>query len=155
MVCERAKPVSSGQEALGDAPPAVAEGPRDQVDCWHRPGDVLTSILTAPGTSRPGSAVPILRPVRTVPRDVRPWQDAASARARARELAPKIHAARRRVIAHHEAGHLIVAAHVGVMVDEVSVEVARRFSIGAVHLEPESRGRPQLALATILAAGGE
>jgi len=90
-----------------------------------------------------------------VPRDVRPWQDAASARARARELAPKIHAARRRVIAHHEAGHLIVAAHLGVMVDEVSVEVARRFSLGAVHVHG-GRGRPrQAVLATILAAGGE
>ncbi len=109
------------------------------------------------GVSRPGTSRPNLysRPGRTVPRDVRPWQDVASARARARELAPKIHAARRRVIAHHEAGHLIVAAHLGVLIDQVSVEVARRFSIGAVHLEPKSRGRPQLALATILAAGGE
>ena len=90
-----------------------------------------------------------------MPRDVRPWQDAASARARARELAPKIHAARRRVIAHHEAGHLIVAAHLGVVVEEVSVEVARRFSLGAVHVNPGG-GRPQqVALATILAAGGE
>src|SRR5215469_16545276 len=109
------------------------------------------------GVSRPGTPRPNLysRPGRTVPRDVRPWQDVASARARARELAPKIHAARRRVIAHHEAGHLIVAAHLGVMVDEVSVEVARRFSLGAVHVHG-GRGRPrQAVLATILAAGGE
>lgn len=90
-----------------------------------------------------------------MPRDIRPWQDAASARVRARELAPKIHAARRRVIAHHEAGHLIVAAQLGVLIDHVSVEVARRFSVGAVHLDPDSRRRPRLALATILAAGGE
>ncbi|HKA51994.1 MAG TPA: hypothetical protein VKK19_20625 [Candidatus Dormibacteraeota bacterium] len=70
-------------------------------------------------------------------------------------MAPKIHAARRRVIAYHEAGHLIVAAHLGVMIEEVSVEVARRFSLGAVHVNPGG-GRPrQVALATILAAGGE
>ena len=90
-----------------------------------------------------------------MPRDVRPWQDAASARARARELAPKIHAARRLVIAHHEAGHLIVAARLGVMIDQVSVEVARRFSAGAVIVNHSGRQAPQIALATILAAGGE
>lgn len=90
-----------------------------------------------------------------MPRDVTPWQDAGPARARARELAPKVHAARRRVIAHHEAGHLVVAAHLSVMIDEVSVEVARRFSIGAVHVRPGGRPPSQLALATILAAGGE
>lgn len=90
-----------------------------------------------------------------MPRDVTPWQDAGSARARARELAPKIHAARRRIIAHHEAGHLIVAAHLGVMIDEVSIEVARRFSVGAVLVSPAGRRPPQLTLATIVAAGGE
>lgn len=90
-----------------------------------------------------------------MPRDVQPWQDAASARARARELAPKIHAARRRVIAYHEAGHLIVAADLGVMIDQVSVEVARRFSLGAVLVKANGRRAPGPALATILAAGGE
>lgn len=41
------------------------------------------------------------------------------------------------------------------MIEEVSVEVARRFSLGAVHVNPGG-GRPrQVALATILAAGGE
>lgn len=100
-------------------------------------------------------AAPILRNSRTVPRDDTPWQDAVSARARARELAPKIHAARRLVIAHHEAGHLIVAARLGVMIDQVSVEVARRFSAGAVIVNHSGRRPPQVALATILAAGGE
>ena len=124
----------------------------------HHPGAARAqySLEYRAGVSRPGTSLHLYsRAGRTVPRDVRPWQDVASARARARELAPKIHAARRRVIAHHEAGHLIVAAQLGVLIDQVSVEVARRFSAGAVHLDPESRSRPEIALATILAAGGE
>ena len=90
-----------------------------------------------------------------MPRDRAPWQDPATARARARELAPKVHAARRRVIAHHEAGHLVVAAHLGVMVSQVSVEVARRFSLGAVLVDPAGTRPARRALAAILAAGGE
>ena len=77
----------------------------------HHPGAARAqySLEYRAGVSRPGTSLHLYsRPGRTVPRDVRPWQDVASARARARELAPKIHAARRRVIAHHEAGHLIV-----------------------------------------------
>jgi hypothetical protein len=53
--------------------------------------------------------------------------------------------------AYHEAAHAIVAAHLGLVVDEVGVEVAARFEAGAV---VSTRGRP-LARATVLAAGAE
>jgi hypothetical protein len=41
------------------------------------------------------------------------------------------------------------------MIDQVSVEVARRFSIGMVLVDFRGRPPPRLALATIVAAGGE
>lgn len=72
-------------------------------------------------------------------------------RARARELAPKLLAMKLRRTAYHEAGHAIVAAHLGLVVDEVGVEVAARFEAGAV---VSGRGRP-LARAAVLAAGAE
>jgi hypothetical protein len=55
-----------------------------------------------------------------------------------------------RRVAHHEAAHAIVAAHLGLVVDEVGVDVAARLESGAV---VAMRGR-SLARATVLAAGG-
>lgn len=72
-------------------------------------------------------------------------------RRRARELAPKVRALKLRRLAYHEAAHAIVAAHLGLVVDEVGVEVGARLEAGAV---VAMRGRP-LARATVLAAGGE
>jgi hypothetical protein len=72
-------------------------------------------------------------------------------RRRARELAPKLRAMKLRRTAYHEAGHAIVAAHLGLVVDEIGIEVAARFEAGAV---VSTRGRP-VARATVLAAGGE
>lgn len=71
-------------------------------------------------------------------------------RRRARELAPRVRAMKLRRVAHHEAAHAIVAAHLGLVVDEVGVDVAARLESGAV---VGMRGRP-LARATVLAAGG-
>jgi hypothetical protein len=56
-----------------------------------------------------------------------------------------------RRVAHHEAAHAIVAAHLGLVVDQVGVDVAARLEAGVV---VAVRGRP-LARATVLAAGGE
>lgn len=75
----------------------------------------------------------------------------AEYRRRARELAPRVRAFKLRRVAHHEAAHAIVAAHLGLVVDEVGVDVAARLEAGAV---VAMRGRP-LARATVLAAGGE
>ena len=75
----------------------------------------------------------------------------ADFRRRARELAPRVRAIKLRRVAHHEAGHAIVAAHLGLLVDEVGVDVAARLEAGAV---VAVRGRPLLR-ATVLAAGGE
>ena len=75
----------------------------------------------------------------------------ADFRRRARELAPVVRAIKLRRVAYHEAGHAIVAAHLGLVVDEVGVDVAARLESGAV---VSMRGRP-LARATVLAAGGE
>jgi len=72
-------------------------------------------------------------------------------RQRARELAPKFRAFKLRRVAYHEAGHAIVAAHLGLMVEEVGVDVAARLEAGAV---VAMRGRP-VVRATVLAAGGE
>jgi len=72
-------------------------------------------------------------------------------RRRARELAPKVRAMKLKRVAHHEAAHAIVAAHLGLLVDEVGVDVAARLEAGVV---VAMRGRP-LARATVLAAGGE
>jgi hypothetical protein len=70
-------------------------------------------------------------------------------RRHARELAPKVRAMKLRRVAYHEAAHAIMAAHFGLVVDQVGVEVAARLEAGvvvAVH------GRP-LVRATVLAAG--
>jgi hypothetical protein len=75
----------------------------------------------------------------------------ADYRRRARELAPKVRAIKLRRVAYHEAAHAIVAAHLGLVVDEVGVDVGARLEAGAV---VAMRGRP-LARATVLAAGGE
>lgn len=56
-----------------------------------------------------------------------------------------------RRVAYHEAAHAIVAAHLGLVVDQVGVDVAARLEAGVV---VAMRGRP-LARATVLAAGGE
>ncbi len=72
-------------------------------------------------------------------------------RRRARELAPRVRALKLRRVAYHEAAHAIVAAHLGLVVEEVGVDVAARLEAGAV---VAMRGRP-LARATVLAAGGE
>jgi hypothetical protein len=72
-------------------------------------------------------------------------------RRRARELAPRVRALKLRRVAHHEAGHAIVAAHLGLLVDQVGVDVAARLEAGVV---VAVRGRPLLR-ATVLAAGGE
>ena len=72
-------------------------------------------------------------------------------RRRARELAPKVRILKLKRVALHEAAHAVVAAHLGLMVDEVGVDVAARLESGAVIAV---RGRP-LARATVLAAGGE
>lgn len=71
-------------------------------------------------------------------------------RRRARELAPKVRAMKLRRVAHHEAAHAIVAAHLGLVVEEVGVDVAARLESGAM---VGMRGRP-LARAIVLAAGG-
>jgi hypothetical protein len=75
----------------------------------------------------------------------------AEFRRRARELAPKVRAMKLRRVAYHEAAHAIVAAHFGLVVDQVGVEVAARLEAGVV---VAVRGRP-LDRATVLAAGGE
>jgi hypothetical protein len=75
----------------------------------------------------------------------------ADFRRRARELAPKVRAMKLRRVAYHEAAHAIVAAHLGLVVDQVGVDVAARLEAGMV---VAVRGRP-LARATVLAAGGE
>lgn len=75
----------------------------------------------------------------------------ADFRRRARELAPRVRALKVRRTAYHEAGHAIVAAHLGLVVEEVGVDVAARLEAGVV---VAMRGR-QLARATVLAAGGE
>lgn len=56
-----------------------------------------------------------------------------------------------RRVAYHEAGHAIMAAYFGLVVDQVGVEVAARLEAGVV---VAVRGRP-LVRATVLAAGGE
>jgi hypothetical protein len=75
----------------------------------------------------------------------------ADFRRRARELAPKVRTMKLRRVAYHEAAHAIVAAHFGLVVDQVGVEVAARLEAGVV---VAVRGRP-LVRATVLAAGGE
>src|SRR2546430_16871894 len=67
------------------------------------------------------------------PRDLQPRRGlrpeaglSATFRRRARELAPKVRAMKLRRVAYHEAAHAIVAAHLGLVVDEVGVDVAAR-----------------------------
>jgi hypothetical protein len=54
-----------------------------------------------------------------------------------------------RRVAYHEAAHAIVAAHFGLLVDEVGVEVAARLEAGVV---VAMRGRP-LVRATVQTSG--
>jgi hypothetical protein len=75
----------------------------------------------------------------------------ADFRRRARELAPKVRAMKLRRVAYHEAAHAIVAAHLGLVVEQVGVDVAARLEAGVV---VAVRGRP-VVRATVLAAGGE
>jgi hypothetical protein len=75
------------------------------------------------------------------------------ARRRTRELFPRLKEHLLRTYAFHEAGHLIVAAYLGVVPEEIGVEVASRWRIGVVmsrHLERS----PRQTQATVLAAGG-
>lgn len=74
-------------------------------------------------------------------------------RRQARERAPRLRERRSRVVAYHEAGHAIVAAHLGLMPDGMGIEVATRFDAGAV-TAPSYLGASRSKRAIVLAAGG-
>lgn len=57
------------------------------------------------------------------------------------------------MVAYHEAGHAILAAHLGLMPEEVGVEVATRFEAGAV-VAPAYLSASRTRRAIVLAAGG-
>jgi hypothetical protein len=74
-------------------------------------------------------------------------------RERARWRAPVLKERRARVVAFHEAGHAVVAAYLGLMPNEVGLEVATRFDVGVV-VTPQILSGSRTKRAIILAAGG-
>jgi hypothetical protein len=74
-------------------------------------------------------------------------------RRQARERAAQLRERRARVVAYHEAGHAIVGARLGLVPEEVGVEVATRFDAGAV-VSPTLPSTSRTHQTIVLAAGG-
>jgi hypothetical protein len=74
-------------------------------------------------------------------------------RRQARERAGQLKERRARVVAYHEAGHAIVGAYLGLMPEQIGVEVATHFDAGAV-VSPAILSGSRTNRAIVLAAGG-
>lgn len=74
-------------------------------------------------------------------------------RQQARDRAAQLRERRARVIAYHEGGHAVVAAYMGVMPEQVGLEVATRFDAGVV-VSPSVVSASRTKQAIVLAAGG-
>jgi hypothetical protein len=77
----------------------------------------------------------------------RRWRQQAQGRA------AQLKERRARVVAYHEAGHAIVAAFLGLMPEQIGLEVATRFDAGAV-VSPAYLSASRTKRAITLAAGG-
>ena len=74
-------------------------------------------------------------------------------REEARQRAAELKARRARVIAYHEAGHALVGAFLGLVPEQIGLEVGTRFDAGAV-VAPAVPHASRTEQAIVLAAGG-
>src|SRR3982074_998108 len=74
-------------------------------------------------------------------------------RRQARAMAAQLKERRARVVAYHEAGHAIVAAFLGLVPEQIGLEVATHFDAGAV-VTPANLSASRTKRAIVLAAGG-
>jgi hypothetical protein len=74
-------------------------------------------------------------------------------RRRARERGAQLKERRARVVAYHEAGHAIVAAFLGIVPEQIGLEVATHFDAGAV-VTPTILTASRTNRAIVLASGG-
>jgi hypothetical protein len=93
-------------------------------------------------------------PSRLSGRDRTPWQDSRLYRERSRELAPRIHHAKRWNFAVHEAGHFLVAAYQGEVLDSIGLDVGTLVQMGVVVRAPARSKLTRVQWAAVLAAGG-
>jgi hypothetical protein len=93
-------------------------------------------------------------PSRLSGRDRTPWQDSRLYRERARELAPQIHRAKRWNFAVHEAGHFLVAAYEGEVLDSIGLDVGTLVQMGVVVRTPARSKLTRTEWAAVLVAGG-
>jgi hypothetical protein len=92
--------------------------------------------------------------VRLSGRDRKPWQDSRLYRERAMELAPQIRRMKRYQIAVHEAGHFLVAAYLGDILDSIGHDVSSFVQMGVVVPGTTRSNLSRSDRAAMLAAGG-